>query len=123
MAWILYFISVAFVSIGACSILYTTETHKIIAALLAKINRKVICALPFGVGLLLLVSASSSSFPWLIRLFGLIGLLKGAFAFFNPKGLYDRISQWYLESISEQGDRLFGILAVILGTALLSWIK
>lgn len=123
MAWFLYFISVAFISVGACAILYTAETHKFVSALLSKTNRKVISALPFGVGLLLIVSASTSSFPWLLRFFGLVGLIKGAFAFLNPKGMYGKIIHWYIESLSEQGDRLFGILAVILGTAVLSWIK
>lgn len=122
MAWFLYFFSVAFISLGACAILYTAETHKTYATLVSRINRKVIAALPFAAGILLIISASASSYPWLIRLFGLMGLLKGAVVFFNPKGIYDQIIHWYLESVSEQGERLLGIVAIIIGTAVLSWI-
>jgi uncharacterized protein YjeT (DUF2065 family) len=123
MAWFLYFISVAWISIGSSSILYTAETRNTFKALLSKTNRKVLSALPFGAGILLIVSASASSYPWLIRLFGLIALIKAGFIFANPRGMYDKAIRWYIESMSEQGDRLFGIITVILGTAVLSWIS
>jgi hypothetical protein len=122
MAWFLYFLSVAWISIGACTILYTPETRSTFQLLLSKTNRKVLSALPFGAGILLIISASASTYPWLIRLFGLIGLAKGGFVFVNPNGMYDKIIHWYFESVSEQGDRLFGIITVILGTAVLSWV-
>jgi uncharacterized protein YjeT (DUF2065 family) len=122
MAWFLYFISVAWISIGACTILYTAETRNTYKSLLSKTNRKVLSALPFAAGILLVISASASAYPWLIRFFGLIALIKGGFVFVNPNGMYDKIIRWYIESVSEQGHRLFGIITVILGTAVLSWI-
>ncbi len=122
MAWFLYFLSVAFISVGACAILYTKETHRVFATLLSKTNRKVVSTLPFGVGILLIISASTSSFPWLLRLFGLIGLIKGVFVYLNPNAIYDHLIRWYTESVSEQGDRFLGMVSVIIGTAVLSWI-
>ncbi len=122
MAWFLYLLSAAWISIGSCAILYTVETRSTFKALLSNTNRKALSALPFVAGILLIISASASIFPWLIRLFGLIGLIKGGFVFVNPNGMYDKIVQWYLESVSDQGYRLFGIITVILGTAVLSWI-
>jgi len=122
MAWFLYLLSATWISIGSCAILYTAETRNTFKALLSNTNRKALSALPFAAGILLIISASASIYPWLIRLFGLLGLIKGAFVFVNPNGMYDKILQWYLESVSEQGYRLFGIITVILGTAVLSWI-
>ena len=122
MAWFLYLLSAAWISIGSCAILYTAETRNTFKALLSNTNRKALSAFPFVAGILLIISASASIYPWLIRLFGLIGLIKGGFVFVNPNGMYDKIVQWYLESVSEQGYRLFGIITVILGTAVLSWI-
>ena len=122
MAWFLYLLSAAWISIGSCAILYTAETRNTFKTLLTNTNRKVLCALPFGAGILLIISASASAYPWLLRLFGLIGLIKGGLIYVNPNGLYDKIIQWYLDSVSDQGNRLFGIITVILGTAVLSWI-
>ncbi len=122
MAWFLYLLSAAWISIGSCAILYTAETRNTLKAFLSHTNRKALSALPFVAGILLIISASASTYPWLIRLFGLIGLMKGGFVFVNPDGIYDRIVQWFLEYVSDQGYRLFGIITVILGTAVLSWI-
>jgi uncharacterized protein YjeT (DUF2065 family) len=49
-------------------------------------------------------------------------MAKGLFIFINPRGFYDKFSDWYFGSSSDQTHRLFGILAIILGTAILSWI-
>ena len=122
MAWFLYLLSAAWISIGSCAILYTAETRNTFKALLSNTNPKALSVLPFVAGILLIISASVSIYPWLIRLFGLIGMIKGGFVFVNPNGMYDKIVQWYLESVSDQGYRLFGIITVILGTAVLSWI-
>ena len=122
MAWFLYLISAAWIAIGACAILYTAETRDTFKGLLNNAPHKVLAAVPFVIGILLIISASSSIYPWLIGFFGLIGLLKGVFVFLNPNGLYDKIIHWYLEVVSETGHRLVGIIAIILGTAVLSWI-
>jgi uncharacterized protein YjeT (DUF2065 family) len=122
MAWFLYFISVVFISIGSCIILYTSDTRNTIKMLLSSTNRIVLSTLPLVLGVLMIISASVSLHPWLVRLLGFIGLIKGLFVFLNPKGMYEKILHWCLASASDQSYRLMGILTVILGTALLSWI-
>ena len=122
MAWFLYLISAAWIAIGSCAILYTAETRNAFIELITTAHRKVLAAVPFVVGILFIISASSSVHPWLIGFFGLIGLLKGGFIFFNPNGLYDKVTHWYQETVLETGYRLIGIIAIILGTAVLSWV-
>ncbi len=122
MAWFLYLISAAWIAIGSCAVLYTVETRNLCKEFLDATNRKVLSALPFIAGLFFIISASASIYPWLIGFFGLIGLLKGVFVFINPNGFYDKMIQWFFQSVSNQGLRLFGIITVILGTAVLSWI-
>jgi uncharacterized protein YjeT (DUF2065 family) len=122
MAWFLYFISVVWISTGACIILYTSETRNTCKKLLPSINRIVLSALPSALGVLLIISASASIHPWLVRFLGLIGLIKGGIMVLNPKGMYAKILPWCLDSLSDQGFRLIGIITVILGTAVLSWI-
>ena len=122
MAWFLYLISAAWIALGACAILYTMETRRMAKEFLEKTNRSVLAALPLVAGILFIVSASSSGHPWIIRLFGIIGLLKGVFIYVNPQDLYHKTISWYVEVLSDQAHRFFGIISVILGTALLSWI-
>ncbi len=122
MAWFLYLISVVWIAFGACAILYTQETRDMAKMLLSKTSRPVLSALPFVAGILLIISASSSGHPWIIRLFGVIGLLKGAFVYLNPQDMYNTTISWYFEGLSEQAHRFFGIISVILGTAVLSWV-
>jgi hypothetical protein len=122
MAWFLYLVSVAWISIGSCAILYTHDTRNTLKRSLSALNRKVLSALPLAFGVLMILAASDSLHPWLVRILGLLGLIKGAFVLANPMTLYERSVQWYLESVSDQGYRLTGIIAIILGTAVLSWI-
>jgi hypothetical protein len=122
MSWFLYLISVSWISIGSCAILYTGDTRNTLKSLLSAVNRKVLSGLPLVFGVLMIVAASDSLHPWLVRVLGLLGLIKAVFVFANPKSLYEKAIQWYLESVSDQGYRLAGIITVILGTAVLSWI-
>lgn len=122
MAWFLYLIAATWIAFGSSAILYTTETKSTANAFLLKIPPKFLAAIPFISGILFIIAASASSHPWIIRIFGVIGLLKGIFVFVNPANLYPKTMEWYLVSLSDQSHRFVGILSVILGTALLSWI-
>jgi hypothetical protein len=122
MKWILYAISLIWITFGACAILYTSETRNASQSMFKGIDHRIIAILPAVAGLLLLFAASASRNAWLLRLFGILGIIKGVFIFTNPNKLHDRVLDWYLESVSDQGWRLHGIVAIILGTAVLSWI-
>jgi uncharacterized protein YjeT (DUF2065 family) len=121
MTWFLYLISGAMIAIGACAILYTGETRDTLKPL-SSMNRIALSTLPVAFGVLMIISASACLHPWLIRFLGLLGVAKGVFIFMNPKGMYQKTLQWYFESVSDQGHRLMGMISVILGTAVLSWI-
>lgn len=122
MAWFLYLISAIWIAYGSCAILYTTETKRTAETFLSKTPPKLIAAIPFISGILLIIAASAGSHPWIIRIFGVIGLIKGIFIFVNPANLYPKTMDWYLVTLSDQSHRFMGILSVILGTALLSWV-
>ena len=122
MKWFLYAISLIWITFGCWSILYTTESRNVMKSMLNKIDRKVLSALPFIFGILFIFSAPWSRHAWLIRLFGILAVMKGGFIFWNPNNLYDKTVGWYLNSVSDQTYRLYGIITLILGTAVLSWI-
>jgi uncharacterized protein YjeT (DUF2065 family) len=122
MKWFLYVIALIWIGSGAWMILYSHESRKVFKQWVKNLDRRIICTLPAVTGILLLFSASWSRQSWLIRLFGLLALLKGGFIFWNPNNLYDKIIDWYLTSVSDQTYRFFGIITLILGMVILSWI-
>ncbi len=118
----LYIISFFCIAMGCCTILYTDETRRFVKSIFKEIDRRFISAFELIMGILLLISATASRQSWFIRLFGLMAILEGAVIFLIPKNLYDELMDWYFNSASDQTYRLFGILSLILGTAILSWI-
>jgi hypothetical protein len=58
-----------------------------------------------------------------LRIVGLLALCKAVLVFANPHGLYTRLLNWYFGNVSDQAHRLYGIIAIIFGTAMLTWIK
>ena len=122
MKWFLYAISLIFIAVGCCSILYTAETKKIVRRIFINIDQKILAALPFTLGFLFILSAPATHIPWLFRVIGLMAVFEGVVFFLIPKDLYDKFMNWYLNYLSDQTYRLSGILGIILGTAFLSWI-
>ena len=118
----LYAISFLCIGIGCCTILYTNETRNFLKRLFNQIDRKFLSVFEVIMGILLLVSATASHHSWLIRLIGLLAVIEGGVILLIPKNLYDELINWYVNSLSDQTYRLFGILSLILGTAMLSWV-
>jgi len=118
----LYAYSVLCIGLGSCLVLYTTESRKVLGNMLMGVDRRFLAPLPAVFGILLILAASHARNAGFIRLLGFIGVAEGGFIFANPKGLYEQVSDWLLNSASDQTFRLFGIISLILGTAILSWI-
>jgi len=118
----LYAISLLWVAIGCFTILYTSESRNVVKSIINNIDRKVLSAFEAIIGILLLFSATASHHSWFIRLIGFMAVIEGGLIFFIPKNLYDELIDWYLNSVSDQTYRLFGIISIILGTAVLSWV-
>lgn len=118
----LYAISFLFIAIGCCTILYTDEARDFLKRLFNQIDRKFLSVFEAIMGVLLLVSATASHHSWFIRLIGLMAIIEAGVIFLVPKNLYDELINWYVNSLSDQAYRLFGILSLILGIAMLSWV-
>ncbi len=123
MTVILYLFSIAFLSAGCVLILYTTEYRRWFQHFVTNTPPKILAALPAGIGLLLIISAFGSRYPAVIIILGILALLKGALILLNPNQIFDQLKEWMFNRASDQTLRLFGIIAVVLGTAMVSWIK
>ena len=122
MKWFLYAISLICIAFGCAFILYTKESRNFVKSFFYEVDRKIIAAFEAIMGILLLFSATASHHSWFIRLFGLLAIIEGGVIFLIPKNVYDKIIDWYVNSLSDQTYRLSGIFSIILGTTFLSWI-
>jgi uncharacterized protein YjeT (DUF2065 family) len=122
MKWFLYAISFLWITAGSLSIIYTTESRNVMKRLFEKTDRKILSVFPAIIGVLLFISASWSLHSWFLRILGIMAVIKGVIIFINPKNLYDEMMNWYVNSLSDQTYRFLGIILIIIGTAVLSWI-
>ena len=121
MKMILYAFSLTFIVSGVCMILYT-ETFRELFGALVQAGLKVLGVIAAVCGLLLLVSASASHYPWFLRFVGILSLGEAVLLFINPRDIMGTVYTWLLEEASDQTYRASGIITVIFGTALFSWI-
>ena len=121
MKFFLYAFSLIFISSGVCMILYTNEARNVFRQLI-QMGFKVLSVIAVVTGLLFLLSATASHYPWFLRFIGIFSILEGAMWFVNPRDIMGRIYAWYLDEASDQTFRATGIITVIFGTALISWI-
>jgi uncharacterized protein YjeT (DUF2065 family) len=122
MKFIVYFLGLVYIAIGSICILYARESVDALKKIIQEIPLKVLSTFPAGFGILFFISAVATTFPWFFRIIGLFAIGEAVFIFTNPYNLYSRLLDWYFE-LSDQTQRLFGIISIIFGTAILAWIK
>ena len=123
MKMIVYLLGFGHIAICACLILYTRETVDALKRLFQGAQLRYLSAIPAVFGLLFLISAPATTYPWVLRIVGLLAVGEAIVAFTNPQKIYSRMLDWYFTQVSDQTQRLFGIIGIIFGTVLLSWIK
>ncbi|RJQ66667.1 MAG: hypothetical protein C4519_25185 [Desulfobacteraceae bacterium] len=119
---IAYLLGFGIIGFNACLILYTQATVAALNGLFQKYPLRYLSALPAIFGFLFLICASSITYPWVFRIVGLLSMGEAVLAYTNPQGIYSRMLNWYFIKVSDQAQRLFGIIGIIFGTAILSWI-
>jgi uncharacterized protein YjeT (DUF2065 family) len=120
---IAYILGFGCIAMSSCLILYTRPTVDAVKTVFRKYPLQYLSAIPAFFGIMFLIAAAATTYPWVLRVFGLLALLEAVTAFTDPKKIYSRMLDWYFEKISDQMQRLFGIIGVIFGTVILSWIK
>jgi len=83
---------------------------------------KYLSVIPAAIGLLFFVSASATIYPRVFRIIGLLAIGGGALTFTDPKKIFSRVLDLHL-NVPDQTQRLYGIIGIIFGTAILGWIK
>jgi hypothetical protein len=119
---IVYFLGFVYIAIGSICILYTKEYVDALKKFVQELPLKVLSVFPAVFGILFFIAAFASTFPWFFRVIGIIAIVEAVLVFTNPHNIYNRILDWYFD-ISDQTQKLFGIISIIFGTAILSWIN
>jgi len=119
---IVYLLGFVYIAIGSISILYTKESIDALKKFIQEIPLKVLSVLPAVFGILFFIAALTTTFPWFFRVIGIIAIVEAIVVFTNPYNIYSRLMDWYF-NLSDRTLRLFGIITVIFGTAILAWIK
>ena len=121
MKWFLYAFSIFYVAMGSGLILYTESWRRLFRKFLSGKNAKLFFIPALIIGVLLIMASSVSRNSWFIVVIGVIAIAKAIFLLLNPKNTVNRFMEWYLNKASNQTYRLIGIIALILGTAIMSW--
>ncbi|NIQ38403.1 MAG: hypothetical protein GTN81_07435 [Proteobacteria bacterium] len=123
MGWFLYVMSILWVVFGTVSILYTDWLREFLKEHLENKNPRFLSPIPLVLGILLVISAGWSEIFWLVFLLGLLAVAKGLYLLVGPRGQIDMVVAWWSGEASERLYRFSGIIALVLGIALLSWIR
>ncbi len=123
MAWFLYLVSIIWIVMGTVLVLYTEWVRKSLKERLEKTNYRFLSPIPLVFGILLVISAGWCEVFWLIFLLGLIGVAKGLYLFLAPKSQIDMVLSWWFDEASDRVYRFTGLICLVLGIALLSWIR
>jgi len=120
MIWFLYLISFLWIAAGSAAILHTEKVRGFLLWFKEDANLKV-----WGVGIvlfgiLLAIASFSSGVVWFLFLVALVGIGKGIFFVAgDEEKVRSLIGGWL--NISDSGLRLWGLIWVITGVAVLAW--
>ena len=121
MTWLLFLMAVAWIAAGSALVLYTERSRELLDTSLEGVRPAV---LGIGIaifGLLLMASSFSSGVVWFIFLLGVVIAALGAYlAIADEDSALRLIGSW--RATSEVGLRLWGLILVITGVAILAWI-
>ena len=119
---IVYLIGFSHIALCTYLILHTRETVDALKGMFQTYQLKYLSVIPAVYALLFMISASATTQPWIFRIIALLAFCEAIVAFTDPQKIYSRMLDWYFEKVSDQTQRLFGIIGIIFGTVILNWI-
>jgi len=123
MKWLLHLIGIFLIAAGSVYILYTERLKSALFQMLNAVNPKLLSIVPLVLGVLLILSSYHSFNSWFIIVLGLLAVIKGLLLIIAPRTVYERIIRWYCEKASDRTVRFFGMVALVIGTAIMCWVK
>lgn len=122
MKWFLYFMSIYFIVAGATFILYTDWAKRLFQKMSSCFNFRWFSPLPLIIGVLFILSRDLTHHPCLILTLGILAMGKGIYLLLSPKKHIDTMINWWIIEVQDITYRFWGIIILILGITLFSWI-
>jgi len=121
MVWFLYIVAILFIAVGSFLVLHTEKALEISEAAIEKGGHRMWGVGGAVFGILLSVASFWSGVVWFLFLVGLVIAGMGLFLFLGEEQKVQPFIQTW-SSLSGVGVRLWGLILVVTGTAILSWI-
>ena len=121
MKWFLYFVSLYLVFAGIIFILHTGWLKHLLQKLLNAPNLRLLFPLPLIIGALFIGSKDLLPYPFVALVLGILLLLKGIYLLCAPRQI-GAIGKWWLDKAQDSTYRFLGIIILILGITLFSWL-
>ena len=121
MIWYLYLVAFIFIAKGSFLVLYTDQALELGEAVLEKGNHRLWGMAGAVFGILLSIASFWSGVVWFLFLLGLLLAGLGLFVFIGEEEKVQPLLKTWT-SMSSAGLRLWGLILVVTGTAILSWI-
>ena len=119
----LYAVSILLIVLGTWANLYPVRASKRLRSLVEGIAPRWSAVAALATGIMLLIAApASSQGAGFVRLLGILGMVKGLVLFVMSKERYQRLLDWWLDPAKEQSWRVWGLLMLVLGVVILSWL-
>ncbi len=118
MIWYLFVVALFWIMFGTLMLFATRVTREAYLSRLKVRDPRRWSPLPLIVGLLFLLSASSSSQVQFIVILGLLSLLKGLVFLFGPREKVKRMIDWWI-GVPDKTCRAWAVVVMGLGIAIL----
>ena len=123
MRWILYVFAVLLIVLGTWANLYPVQASKRLRSLAEGVAPRWSAVVALATGIMLLIAApASNQGTGFVRLLGILGMVKGIVLFVMSRERYQRLLDWWLEPAKEQSWRVWGLLMLVLGVVVFSWL-
>ncbi len=118
---VMYVISVLWIVAGASLVIYTERAKEFLPKNYSSAKVKSLALIPFAIGVILVIGAfSSTKVFWLALILGFLAMAKGLYLAFGPPSQIKVLWNWWLLKADDRTIRLFGLISLVIGIALLS---
>lgn len=121
MTWFLFAVGILWVIFGTLMVFATQLIRQKFYHKLKTQDPRRWSPLAIAVGVLLLLSASSSSQVTFIVILGLLSLAKGVLFLFAPRQKIRKMMDWWFET-TDKTHKVWGVATLVLGVAVLATI-
>lgn len=121
MVWFLYIVAILFIAKGSFLVLHTEKAIELSETILEKGSYRVWGIAGAAFGIMLSIASFWSGVVWFLFLLGLMFAGVGMFIFLGEEEKVQPLLRTW-SSLSGTGLRMWGLILVVTGTAILSWV-